>query len=526
MKSWQFLLPDIGEGTAEGEIVKWYVKEGDSITEDQPMVEVMTDKATVVIPSPKNGKVSRLFGKIGDIIAVHSPLLEIIPADSEVNEEAVSEAEMELESFSPLFEKAPESDSESFDFLLPDIGEGTAEGEIVKWYVKEGDILTEDQPMVEVMTDKATVVIPSPKKGKVTRLFGPVGTIVEVHKPLLSIQILSEPVKNGQSSKKESPAEEKVNSPKITSPVLTGGQVLATPATRKLARNLNVDLTLVSGSGKNGRITDEDVKNAQSGIQKPAVAVPVVSNPKPVQSPVSLQSVSGLIEEIPFAGIRKKIADKMVQSVYTAPHFTYMDEVDVTALVEMREKLKPSAEKEGLKLTYMPFMLKALVEALKRNPICNATLDEAAKVIRVKKYYNIGIGMDTPNGLIVAVLKDLDKKSIFEIARELKDLADRTKSGQIRPDELRDSTFTISNVGAVGGLMATPVINFPEVAIMAPGKIQQRPVVIDGKLEIRWMMYHSWSCDHRVVDGADAVRCGNDFTRFLSQPEWLLVNLR
>ncbi len=518
MTVWQFLLPDIGEGTAEGEIVKWYVKEGDPVSEDQPMVEVMTDKATVVIPSPKNGKVSKLFGKVGDMIAVHHPLLELTLSGEEPTLAQAEEARMELDAFAPGGTVSSGTGTEVFEFLLPDIGEGTAEGEIVKWYIKEGDLISEDQPMVEVMTDKATVVIPSPKNGRVIRLFGPVGTVIEVHKPLVSLEVSStgkNPVKPVPPATKGKQDEKPAGMPPQQI------QVLATPGTRKLARNLGIDIAIVQGTGKNGRITDEDVRSVRTvpGPVKKQSQVTSVSVPEKETRPVPQ-------EEIPFTGIRKRIADKMVQSVYTAPHFTYMDEVDVTALVEMRDKLKPAAEKEGIKLTYMPFILKALVEALKRNPVCNATLDEPAKVIRLKKVYNIGIGMDTPTGLIVPVLKNLETKSVFEIAAELKDLGDRTKAGQVRMDELKDGSFTVSNVGAIGGLMATPVINFPEVAILAPGKIQQRPVVVDGKLEIRWMMYHSWSCDHRVVDGADAVRCGNDFARFLSQPEWLLVNLR
>ncbi len=421
-----------------------------------------------------------------------------------------------------------------YEFKLPDIGEGTAEGEIVKWHVKVGDKVKDDDPMVEVMTDKATVVIPSPKDGTITKLYYKEGEIAPVHTVIVEMELDgSEFPANGKTPSKAHEAEAqmeldhfapeaKASVKKTETPIAakavtvdSNREILSTPATRKLARDLNVDISLVPGTGKGGRITDEDVNNFGSGK--------VLTTSQRISS---YTHKAGGIEEIPFTGIRRKIADKMAQSKYTAPHFTYMDEIDMTAVVELREKLKPAAEKEGIKLTYMPFILKALVEALKRNPKLNATLNVEKNMIERRFYYNIGIGMDTATGLIVPVLKNVDQKSIFEIAKELKELGDRTKSGQVKADELKDGTFTISNVGAIGGLMATPIINFPEVAIVAPGKISQRPMVVDGKIEIRHMMYHSWSCDHRIVDGADAVRCGNDFAKFLSQPELLLVNLR
>ncbi|NUQ81201.1 MAG: 2-oxo acid dehydrogenase subunit E2 [Bacteroidetes bacterium] len=401
-----------------------------------------------------------------------------------------------------------------FQFLLPDIGEGTAEGEIVKWHVKEGDSVIEDQPMVEVMTDKATVLISSPKVGKILKLYGREGDVMPVHQPMVDIALDGEtvfpstPIESGSKTEPDPVIPEKPVQPSGS------GDVLATPGTRKLARSLGVNLSLLSGSGKNGRITDEDVKAASGGVaSKPAK--PALPTVEPVAD-----------EEIPFTGIRRKIADRMVQSKFTAPHFTYMDEVDVTDLVAIRNRLKSEAEQEGIKLTYMAFILKALGLALAKHPILNSTLDTSKNVIRLKKSINIGIGMDTPTGLIVPVIRDVKNLSIYNIASVLQDLAARTKKGQVRPDELKEGSFTISNVGAIGGLMATPVINFPEVAIMAPGKIQQRPVVVDGELKVRWMMYHSWSCDHRIVDGADAVRCGNTFAEILSRPELLLIHLR
>lgn len=422
-----------------------------------------------------------------------------------------------------------------YEFKLPDIGEGTAEGEIVKWHVKVGDKVKDDDPMVEVMTDKATVVIPSPKDGTITKLYFKEGEIAPVHTVIVEMELdASDFPANGTTPSKAHQAEARMEldhfAPeaktvvKKSEPVAAktisvepNREILSTPATRKLARDLNVDISLVSGTGKGGRITDEDVKAFGSGNN--------LTTHSTHKSSVYTHTTGGT-EEIPFTGIRRKIADRMVQSKFTAPHFTYMDEIDMTAVVELKHKLKSSAEKEGIKLTYMPFILKALVEALKRNPKLNATLNVEKNVIERRFYYNIGIGMDTATGLIVPVIKNVDQKSIFELALELKELADKTKSGQVKPENLKDGTFTISNVGAIGGLMATPIINFPEAAIMAPGKISQRPMVVDGKIEIRHMMYHSWSCDHRIVDGADAVRCGNDFAKFLSQPELLLVNLR
>lgn len=527
MALFEFKLPDIGEGTAEGEIVKWHIKEGQSIKEDDPMVEVMTDKATVVIPSPINGVVVKLFHKEGEMVPVHSLIAtfevgaagkaESKPIESKAHQQ---EATMELNRF------APENAGSVYEFNLPDIGEGTAEGEIVKWHVSVGQLVKEDDPLVEIMTDKATVVIPSPKNGKIVQLHYKEGDLAPVHTKLVTFQLEGE-VGNTPAAevKTAHTPTAKVEAPKT---VAAGNfkDILATPATRRLARDLGVDLTLVAPTGKNGRITDEDVKNFRPGTQaKPTTHSTTTLVRKEAALPAKPSEI-GLVEEIPFTGIRRKIADKMVQSKFTAVHFTHMDEVDVTEVVELREKLKASLEKEGIKITYVPFILKALTETLKRNPKLNVSLNVEKNVIERKFFYNIGIAMDTPNGLIVPVIRDVDKKSIVELSIELKDLVDRTKAGQVKPDELRDGTFTLSNVGGIGGLLATPIINFPEAAIMVPGKIQQRAVVVDGEIKVRWMMYHSWTADHRIVDGADVARAANDFIRYLSHPDLLLVNLK
>jgi pyruvate dehydrogenase E2 component (dihydrolipoamide acetyltransferase) len=277
-----------------------------------------------------------------------------------------------------------------------------------------------------------------------------------------------------------------------------GVTVLATPATRRLARELGVDIGAVKGSGPQGRITDEDVRRATA---RPGAAQAVMT----VQRP-EVAGVSGREELVPLRGIRKTIAERMVKSQETAAQVTHIDEADMSELVALREASKASAEKRRVHLTYLPFIIKALVPALKEFPYLNSSLDEQGGNIILKKYYNLGIATDTEQGLVVTVVKDVDRKDIFELAGEIENLADKARKGSLTLDEVRGSTFTITNVGAVGGLFATPIINIPEAAILGLHKIAKRPVIRDGKVEVRDTTYLSLTFDHRILDGAYAAR--------------------
>ncbi len=390
----------------------------------------------------------------------------------------------------------------AFEFKLPDIGEGIVEGEIVRWLVKAGEQLEEDQPMVEVMTDKATVEISSPVAGTVSRCFGEAGEVVKVGGVLVIIDTGGE----------ESPAEQapvstegtvRVPAPSVPVepvPQPSGGPVLATPAIRRLAREMQVDLSQVSGTGPGGRVSREDLERFR-------------------KEPIAESGGGGTL---PYRGIRRRIGERMLQSVSTAPHFTYVEEIDVTELVQLRDQYRKSPEFDGVRLTYLPFIMKALVIGFKEYPLLNSTLNQEADMIEFKQDYNIGIATQTPDGLLVPVVKNAEGRSIQELAAEIARLSEAAQKGQIQLEDLQGGTFTITSLGALGGIMATPIINVPEVAILGVHKIQQRPVVRSGQIEIREMMNLSLSQDHRVVDGA----IGAQFIQFikphLESPESLI----
>jgi 2-oxoglutarate dehydrogenase complex dihydrolipoamide succinyltransferase (E2) component len=404
-----------------------------------------------------------------------------------------------------------------FEFRLPDIGEGVAEGEVVKWLVKEGAEVKENEPLVEIMTDKVNVEIPSPKKGTVLKLMAKEGEVVNVGQVLLVIGEKGEQVKT--SSEKPIGASTQIP-PKTnaagavsleTSAPEKPREILATPATRKLARDLGVDLSLVSGTGPSGRVTDEDVQRFKK------------SGPKPMTVAVTTPGKPGIEERIPLRGIRRKTAERMVKSKHTAAHVTHVDEVDMTEIVQLREKTRETAEKRGVKLTYLPFIIKALVPALKKYPYLNATLDDEKEQIVLKKYFNIGIATNTDQGLVVPVVKDADHKSITQLAEEIGRLSEKARAGQLTLDEIQGSTFTITNVGGIGGVFATPIINYPEVAILGVHKITKRPVVKENQIVIRDMTYLSVSFDHRVLDGAMAAEFMNMIKQYLEDPKLLLL---
>lgn len=394
-----------------------------------------------------------------------------------------------------------------YQFKLPDIGEGVAEGEILKWMVKEGDTIAEDQPLVEVMTDKVNVQIPSPKGGSVSRILAKEGEMVKVGQVIVEITEEGERVApdGTQASVKGEPPGRGVSQVQVSESVTPADRVLATPATRRIARELGVDLTKVRGTGPVGRVTEDDVKAASGKVQQTVV-----------------QSVRE--ERVPLRGIRKIIAERMAKSSTTAAHVTHVDEADMTELLLLREAFKGSAEKRGVKLTFLPFIIRGIIPALKEFPYVNATLDESGNVV-LKRYYNMGIAVDTEQGLIVAVVRDVDKKDIFDLAKEIEGVAGRARAGQLSLEEVHGSTFTITNVGAIGGLFATPIINYPEVAILGTHKIAKRPVVRNGKVEVRDMIYLSLTFDHRIIDGAYAARFMNKIVQTLQDPKKLLAEI-
>jgi pyruvate dehydrogenase E2 component (dihydrolipoamide acetyltransferase) len=401
---------------------------------------------------------------------------------------------------------------------LPDIGEGVVEGEIVKWHVRPGQQVKEDDPMVEVMTDKATVMIPSPRKGVILETRGEEGGIVKVGAILLTLDVGDGAAAAPAAAPKAAAAAKPAAAP-AAAPAKKGGRALATPALRKLAQDKGIDINDVHATGPGGRVTREDIENHAAPKAAPVAAAPAAQAKPPVAAP----RPSGGVEEIPFRGLRKRVAEKMVDSRSHTVPYTYVEEIDVTELVKLRNSAKDVATERGIRLTYLPFIMKALIAGIKKFPLMNSTLDEANGKILIKYYYNMGIGVATPDGLTVVVVKNADQKPIFDIALELERLSDAARQNRVALEDLKDSTFTITSLGTLGGIMATPVINYPETAIVGVHKIEPRPVVRNGQIVIRDMMYLSLSFDHRVIDGAVGAEFCSYVKQFLENPTLLFL---
>ena len=531
----EFKLPDVGEGIAEGEIVKWLVKVGDVVKEHQSIVEVMTDKATVEVPSPAAGKITALKAKEGDTVPVGSVIFVLdtaaggaaaaaAPAPAAPKAAPTPAPVKAAPAPAPIPAKAapapaaPVASGATLDFKLPDIGEGIAEGEIVKWLVKQGDFVKEHQSVVEVMTDKATVEVPSPASGTITKLHVKDGQTVPVGTVLFSLATA------GAASAKPAAAPAAAATAPARTPAMamaaapaaparaSDEKVLAAPSARRVARELGIDLHSVAGSGRNGVVRRADVEAfAQNGAARTASSAPAAAAApaRPQYAPISL--APGEREtRIPFRGVRRKIAEAMVRSKFTAPHFTVVEEVDITQLVALKDQAKAMHAASGVKITFMPFIMKATAMALAQHPMLNAHLDEGSQEIVRYGYVNLGIAMDTDNGLIVPVVKNVDSKSILQIAAELAELAERTRAGKVKADELKGSTFSITNAGNIGGTLATPIINYPDVAILGVHRIMKKPGVVEtsmgDRIEVRQYMNFSCSVDHRLADGADGAR--------------------
>lgn len=451
----------------------------------------------------------------------------------------------------------------TLNVILPELGEGVTEGELVRWLVKPGDSVKSDQPIAEMMTDKATVEVPTPQAGVVKEIKFKEGDVIKVEQVLLILETAA-----GASAQQTTTAGAKVGAGATSAassahtappahsaashavkpatpialshaaaeiyPPVTEARVLATPATRRLAREINVDLNQITGTGLAGRVTREDVVTAKSSggagatvggsieVATGAVNGKGISFPKP-----TYQSPAGAIEErVPLRGIRKKIAENLQMSKHIIPHFTLMDEADVTELVKMRGALKDLAEKENTKITYLPFVMKALIATIKHYPMFNASIDDAAGEIVYKKYFNLGFAADTPNGLVVPVIKDADRKSILELSKEIIELSKRARDGKLKPEEMKGATITITNIGSVGGTYATPIINHPEVAILGMYKISDKVVVDDeGGFKVIKAMNYTVTADHRLIDGAVAANFLKAFFGRIQNPAVLMAEL-
>ena len=547
-----FKLPDVGEGTAEAELVAWHVKVGDTVAEDQILADIMTDKATVELTSPVAGTVTAAHGEVGHQLAVGSPLVEFAvegagnasaaadnpsTASRSPSPSASADGEETPAAVAPVSSpRSGEGDREAVEgksppaapganhvFKLPDVGEGTAEAELVGWHIKVGDSVVEDQIVADIMTDKATVELTSPVSGTVVALHGEPGQQLAVGGPLVSFKVegkgnvvaAAAPVP-ATASRSPSPqsGEETQRAPSVP---LSGGpkpaqqgsrgaapqrqlsarnaRPLASPAVRNRARDLGIALQFVPGSGPAGRIEhgDLDAFVASGGRGSSDAA----------SSGTTFAQAEGTTETR-IIGIRRKIAEKMAESVRRIPHITYVEEIDVTALEDLRTHLNATKAKDQPKLTLLPFLARAMVVALRDQPTINSHYDDEAGILTTHAGVHMGIAAQTPNGLMVPVVRHAEARDPWDTALEIGRVSTAAKDGSAKREDLTGSTITITSLGTLGGVIHTPIINHPEVAIVGPNKIAERVVVRNGQMVVRKMMNLSSSFDHRIVDGHDA----------------------
>jgi 2-oxoisovalerate dehydrogenase E2 component (dihydrolipoyl transacylase) len=472
----------------------------------------------VQIPAVYDGVVTKLYYAKGDIAKVHAPLFEM-DTDGSAPVAAASSAPAQTAA-------AVATGKQLEDFILPDIGEGIVECEIVEWLIKEGDVLAEDQPVCDVMTDKALVQIPAKYAGKVVKLHYAKGEIAKVHSPLFQQEIAGT-TSSAPTAVVTAPVAVPACAAQVASVAAStaapagNGKALASPAVRRLARELSIDLSLVPGSGDKGRVYKDDVKAYANGGAAKAVTAPAKA---PVAASVTTSTGGSRVE--PIKGIKAAMARQMQDSVSTIPHFTYCEEIDLTELIALRSQLKDQYAKQGIKLTLMPFFMKAMSLAIKQFPIMNSQVNSDCSELTYFDDHNIGIAVDSKVGLLVPNIKGCQNKSIVQIAQELTKLTDAAREGRVSPAELKGGTITISNIGAIGGTVATPIINKPEVAIVALGKTQLLPRFnAKGEVEGRSLMQISWSGDHRVIDGGTIARFTNLWKSYLEQPSSMLLSM-
>lgn len=427
------------------------------------------------------------------------------------------------------------------DFILPDIGEGIVECEVVKWLIAEGDEIEEDQPVVEVMTDKALVEITAPEAGRVTRLYCKQQENAQVHAPLFAYTPL------GQGGDAEEPAHEAIDDTSasqandresadaandsapqpaaVPAEPATGsgahGRIPASPAVRRLVRELGVTLADVPGSGKDGRVLKEDILAFEKSGEKRAKPAKAEATPTALH-----EGSAGEARVEPIKGVQAVMAKRMVESATTIPHFSYGDEIDVTELLVLRERLKPQAEAQGTRLTLMALIMKAMALAVQAHPILNSRVSEDGSEIHYQPHCNIGMAVDSQAGLIVPNVKRVEQLSVLEIAAEVARLTQAARDGRVSQADLKDGTISISNIGALGGTYAAPIINLPEVAIVALGRTQHLPRFDEsGDVVSRAIMTITWSGDHRIIDGGTIARFCNLWKGYLQEPQTMLLNM-
>lgn len=516
----EFLLPELAESVVEGEIISWLAAEGSFVEEDQPLLEVMTDKATVEIPSPFRGVLTKQLVSVGDIVEVHKPIAVFAEADDDAyKDDAHKDADKGVvtsvsnkvsnQNNVALNSVAQNGVAQSSTAQNSAAQNGAAQNGFSQNVIAQNGAarantpsLQEDYQGTNTPTAPRTATSPATDTPATPESDGDASTGTNGG-------VFFAPIRNDE----EVPLRIQRQRHK---------RVLAAPAARKLARERQLDLRDVTGSGPNGRIRVADVrKYLETQSPTPAALLHVPSAPRQVSA-----AYRDLEERTPMRGLRRTIAKQMVASHLQTVRTLLVDEADVSRLVALRETLKPRAETRGVKLSYMPFIIKAVVSALQAFPMMNASLDSHNDEIVLRRYYNFGLAVATDVGLVVPVIKDVDQKSVLDLAKELLELADRARAGKLSPDDVRDGTFSITNIGSYSGLFSFPIINVDQAAILGVHRIKKRPIVLedeDDRIVARPMMYLSTSFDHRIVDGAEAAMFTSHLIDVLETPEQLLL---
>lgn len=515
-----FKMPAVGEGIMEGEIVKWSVDVGDTIEVDSTLVEIQNDKLIQEVPSPVSGTIIKLLKEEGSVVEVGEPLAQIDTPDdrSLVKKDNTQKDEVSAEK-KPTNTK--QTKTSNYILNLPKVGEGIMEGEILEWFKNVGDKIKVDEALLEVQNDKLVQEVPSPVTGIIDKILINQGSVAQVGQPIAELTVEGYKAQADQEVLKEEIKRE-VGSKK-SGPSIVAGRVLAMPSVRQYARNKNIEISEIEGTGKHGHITVEDIDNyiADDNLTS---KVEKKSLDSTIKVETQVVSDSEMTKREKMSPTRRAIAEAMVNSKVHAPHVTIFDEVEVSKLMSHRKHFKEIAAKQDISLTYLSYMTKAVVNVLRKFPILNSSVDEVNDEIIYKKYYNIGIAVDTDRGLFVPNIKKADSKGIFAIANEISTLANKTHEGDLTASEMRDGTATISNIGSAWGMWFTPIINYPEVVIFGMGRIESKPIVLEDKtIGVGSVLHLSMSFDHRVVDGMVAQLAMNELKRLLADPELILM---
>ncbi len=530
-------IPDIG-GAEQVDIIEIFVGVGDVVKADDSLLTLESDKASMEIPVPMGGTVAELKVAVGDKVSEGDLIILLEMAEAQAEEAAPTpEAPVKVptvESSAPEQEQASPQPSALESVFVPDIGTD-AKVDVIEVFIKAGDTIAKDDSLITLESDKASMEIPAPAAGVVESLNLSVGDKVGQGDVILTL--FSKPAGGAAPASVSTPTptptkasavppkqETQAKAPAAAKPLALGGDdVHAGPSVRRFARELGVDLSRVPATGRKGRILLEDVRQfvkqqlttSSSAASSGGMGLP--------EAPVVDHSKFGEVETLPLNKIKRLTAQFLHRNWLLVPHVTQFEEADITKLEAFRQAEKKNAEKQGFKLTPLVFIMKAVVAALKAYPTFNASLDESGENLILKKYYNIGVAVDTPNGLVVPVVRDVDKKGIFQLAEELGKISLKAREKGLSPSDMQGSTFTLSSLGGIGGTAFTPIVNLPDVAILGISKSSIKPIYEDGEFVPKLMLPLSLSYDHRVIDGAEGARFTSHLARSLSDIRTLLL---